>query len=186
MLSASSCQLTKAYYKMRTTTIQNPELCRITVSVIFAIVITIFSNCSAQTSSGKEMGEGYDSLLAKRLGADEYGMKRYVIAFLKTGPVKMTDSTERKRLQSGHLLNIQRLAKEGKLIIAGPFLDGQNLRGIFVFNVETVEEAKQLAASDPAVKAGIFELEFHPWYGSAALMETTRLHHRLERTNIFK
>ena len=130
--------------------------------------------------------QGYDSLLAKRLGADEYGMKRYVIAFLKTGPVKMTDSTERARLQSGHLLNIQRLANEGKLIIAGPFLDGQNLRGIFVFNVETVEEAKQFAESDPAVKAGIFDLEFHPWYGSAALMETTNLHHRVEKSNIFK
>jgi len=64
----------------------------------------------------------YDSLLAKRLGGDEWGMKKYVLAILKTGPNRLTDEKEIQELQKGHMDNIQRLADEGKLVVAGPFL----------------------------------------------------------------
>src|ERR1700750_2502587 len=81
----------------------------------------------------------YDAQLAQKLGADEYGMKTYVMAFLKTGPNRLKDSAARAELQKAHLKNIMRLADEGKLIVAGPFLDDQDIRGIFIFNVSTVE-----------------------------------------------
>jgi len=123
----------------------------------------------------------YDSVLAKKLGADEYGMKKYVMAFLKTGPVQLKDSVQRRQLLMAHLKNIQRLAKEGKLIVAGPFMDNQKIEGIFIFNVESVEEAKELTATDPAVKAGALEMELHPWYGSASLVEIPALHGKVQR-----
>jgi uncharacterized protein YciI len=123
-------------------------------------------------------------VLAKKLGADDYGMKKYVMAFLKRGSVKITDSTERAQLQQAHLKNIGRLAAEGKLIVAGPFLDNQPIRGIYIFNVTTVEEARQLTETDPAIKAGTLEMELHPWYGSAALIESLRIHYTLEKKNI--
>lgn len=142
---------------------------------IFSVAAMFFSlYCTAQTNN-------YDSALAKKLGADDYGMKKYVMAFLKTGPVKIKDSVERRQLLMAHLKNIQRLAKEGKLILAGPFMDDQTIEGIFVFNVESVEEAKALTATDPAIKAGTLEMELHPWYGSAALIEIPDLHQKVQK-----
>ncbi|HEX5025995.1 MAG TPA: YciI family protein [Agriterribacter sp.] len=126
----------------------------------------------------------YDEALAKKLGADEYGMKQYVMAFLKSGTVKIKDSAQRASLQQAHLKNIMRLAAEGKLVVAGPFLDNTSLRGIFIFNVASVEEAKALTATDPAVIAGTLEMELHPWYGSAALAETLEIHKKLEKKKV--
>lgn len=145
----------------------------------FLSIIALISivNGQAQTKAAKP---AYDSLLAKRTGADSYGMKHYVLAILKPGKAKV-DSAESSRLQLAHLKNIQRLAEEKKLVVAGPFLDRQNMNGLFVFNVATLEEARALADSDPAVKAGIFELELHPWYCSAALVEVPELHKKLQK-----
>jgi uncharacterized protein YciI len=126
----------------------------------------------------------YDSSLAKKLGADQYGMKRYVMAFLKAGPTQIKDSAQRSQLQMAHLKNIMRLAKEGKLIVAGPFLDKQEIEGIFIFNVTTIEEASSLTATDPAIKAGELIMELHPWYGSAALVETVSIHQTIQKKSI--
>lgn len=126
----------------------------------------------------------YDAALAKKLGADEYGMKRYVMAFLKKGPNRITDSVVAMKLQMAHLKNIGRLAKEGKLIVAGPFLDDQDIRGIFIFNVETIEEAKKLTETDPAIQAGALIMELHPFYCSAALMEVVPIHKTIQAKSI--
>jgi uncharacterized protein len=123
----------------------------------------------------------FDSVLARRLGADRIGMKVYVMAFLKKGPNRNQDSTEAARLQAAHMANIQRMAAEGLLVLAGPFMDDGELRGIYVFNVSTVDSARALTESDPAVKAGRLAMELHPWYGSAALMEVTRIHGTLQK-----
>lgn len=112
----------------------------------------------------------YNKALGDSLGADEYGMKMYVLAILKTGPAKITDKKVTDSLFAGHMANIQRLAKEGKLTVAGPLQSNErSYRGIFIFNVRTVDEARELVKTDPAIKAGIFETELYGWYGSAAL-----------------
>ena len=123
----------------------------------------------------------FDSVLAEKLGADEYGMKSYVMAFLKAGPNRDQDSATAVELQKAHRANISRLADEGKLVLAGPFLDDGEIAGIFIFNVATVEEAKQLTESDPAIKAGRLVMELHPWYGSAALVQVNDLHKVLKK-----
>ena len=128
--------------------------------------------------------DGYDAALAARLGADEYGMHRYVIAFLKAGPNRGQSEEEAQALQRAHLANIERMANEGTLVLAGPFLDDGPLRGIYVFKVDTVEEARALTATDPAIQAGRLEMELHPWYGSAALQEITAIHGRLQAKRV--
>ncbi len=126
----------------------------------------------------------FDSTLANKLGADEYGMKQYVMAFLKEGENRSLDSAARTALQIAYLKNIMRLADEGKLIVAGPFLDDQPVRGIFIFNVSSIEEAKKLTATDPAIKVGVLEMDLRPWYGSAALIEALHIHKTLEKKSI--
>jgi uncharacterized protein len=126
----------------------------------------------------------YDSILAKKLGADQYGMKHYVMAFLKTGPNQINDSVKRIEMQKAHLKNIIRLANEGKLIVAGPFLDDQPVEGIFIFNVESIEEAKALTNTDPAIQSGELVMELRPWYGSAALVEINALHQKIQKKSV--
>jgi len=123
-------------------------------------------------------------VLAKQLGADAYGMKQYVMAFLKAGPNRDRDSATAARLQRAHLDNIFRLADEGKLVLAGPFLDKGVIRGIYVFNVTTVEEAAELTSTDPAIQAGSLVMELHPWYGSAGLMQINEISKRIEKEQI--
>ena len=65
----------------------------------------------------------YDSLLARSLGADDYGMKTYILAFLQSGPERSQDSLEAADIQRAHLDYIKELAAAKKLVLAGPFFD---------------------------------------------------------------
>lgn len=136
---------------------------------------------SAQTA--EKPNPKYDAELAKKVGADEYGMRKYVLGFLKTGPKDgEVKGDARSELFKAHLANINRLAAEGKLAVAGPFNDPEKkFRGLFIFAVPTVEEAKALAETDPTVKAGVLIVEYVPWYGSAALMLTNDLHDKVQK-----
>jgi uncharacterized protein YciI len=125
----------------------------------------------------------FDPELAKRLGADERGMKMYVLCILKTGPRDAdVKGDERKEIFAGHFANIGRLADEGKLAVAGPFGENdKSYRGLYIFNVATIEEAEKLVMLDPAVKAGVFIPDLTPWYGSAAMMVVSETHKRIEK-----
>ncbi|HIO68063.1 MAG TPA: hypothetical protein EYN41_07005 [Flavobacteriales bacterium] len=106
-------------------------------------------------------------------------MKTYVLALLKKGPNRDMTEAEAMELQTAHMKNIQRLADEGKLVVAGPFLDGGDLMGIYIFDVKSLEEARALTESDPAVQRGSLEMELHTWYGSAAMKEINSIHSKL-------
>ena len=87
----------------------------------------------------------YDDKLAKKLGADERGMKMYVLCILKTGPKDAEfKGKERDDIFAGHFANIGKLANEGKLAVAGPFeKNDKTYRGLYIFNVATIEEAEK-------------------------------------------
>lgn len=105
--------------------------------------------------------------------ADEglpYEMTNYIVGFLRRGPNATSENTaETQKIQEGHLANIRKMAAAGKLAVAGPFMDNGDLRGMFIFKNTTMEEAKALVASDPAVKSGRLVLELHPWFSPAGL-----------------
>lgn len=146
---------------------------------IFALLFVITIGF-AQESETK-----FDEKLAKSLNADEYGMKKYVFCLLKSGSNTTASKEESKKLFEGHMANIEKLAKEGKLVVAGPFMkNDRNYRGIYIFNVETIEEAKALVATDPAIKANLLEAELTPWYSSAALQETLKIHDKIAKKKI--
>lgn len=126
----------------------------------------------------------FDEDLADELGADEYGMKRYVFANLVKGPVRNQDKEEAARLQRAHLDNITKLAEAGKLVLAGPFLDDGEVRGIYIFDVETIAEARKLTRTDPAIRAGRLKMELRPWYGTAALLKVNDIAKKVVRKGI--
>jgi len=118
----------------------------------------------------------YDSIAAKKFGADDYGMKKYVMAFLKIGPNQSYSSKQKDSLQKGHMDNIIRLANEKKLVLAGPFFGNDELRGIFIFDVQSIGEAEKLTNSDPAIQAGTLTMELKEWFGTAALIPINEIH----------
>lgn len=139
------------------------------LTVVFFLTISCSEQPKPKNLEAKKLEIKYDSVLAKKIGADDYGMKVFVMAFLKKGPNRPKDSLKSAQLQRAHLNNIKRLANEGKLLVAGPFMDNGDNRGIYIFDVSTIEEAKKLTETDPAVKAGSLVMELHQWYGPAAL-----------------
>jgi uncharacterized protein YciI len=81
----------------------------------------------------------------------------------------------------GHFENMQRLAAAGKLVSAGP-LDGvDGWRGMFIFAVKDIDEARQLVATDPVNAPGEMVAEFHRYYGSAALMDVNATHEKIAK-----
>jgi uncharacterized protein len=106
---------------------------------------------------------------------EEYEMTTYYVAFLYRGPAwSPEDTPERTRLQEGHMANIRKMGETGKLLVAGPFMDDGDLRGLFVFRTSTLEEAKAMAEQDPAVKAGRLRLEWHPWFAAKNITVTAK------------
>ncbi|MEQ9230060.1 MAG: YciI family protein [Cyclobacteriaceae bacterium] len=124
------------------------------------------------TASSQKTNPNYDAELAAKLGADEYGMKQFVLVMLKTGGNLSTDKALRDSCFAGHMNNISRLVEEKKLIVAGPLVKNDNAyRGIFILDVKSLEEAADLMQTDPAISADFLKPEFYQWYGSAALSE---------------
>ncbi|WP_228409715.1 YciI family protein [Chryseobacterium sp. T16E-39] len=127
----------------------------------------------------------FNQELATSLGADQYGMKAYTIVMLTSGSAKIEDKAKKSELMKGHMANIGKLADEGKIIVAGPFLEKnkEDYRGMFIFNTKSKEEAEQWVKTDPAVNAGIFSYEIFPWYGSAALPLYLKHHEEITKEN---
>ncbi len=125
----------------------------------------------------------YDAELAKKLGADERGMRSYVLVILKTGPKTMPAGKERDEMFAGHFANMTRLAEEGKLVLAGPLDRVDGWRGLFVFAVNSIEEAKKLTEADPVIINGEMIAEYHKYYGSAGLMMVNEIHEKISKQN---
>ena len=123
----------------------------------------------------------YNKTLADSLGADKYGMRSYIFAILRTGSFAPADKNKLNELFRGHMENINNMANAGKLIVAGPFQkNDKSYRGIFILNVKTIAEAKELLDKDPAIKQKLFDVELLEWYGSAALPMYLPYHEKIE------
>ena len=87
--------------------------------------------------------------------------QQFIFVFLnkKTDKVELPKA-EVEKIMEGHMANIKRLAKEGKLIVAGPFEGGG---GIFIFEATSVEQVKVWLGSDPGVQAKRWNVEILPY-----------------------
>jgi len=110
-----------------------------------------------------EMHPWWSEDVMKKTETPQKFMTAY-LAFLVRGEKWTPEKTpQTEEIQKGHMANIHRLADMKKLVVAGPFGDDGTLRGIFVFRVGSLEEARTLTLTDPAVQAGRLALDLHPW-----------------------
>lgn len=145
------------------------------ITIFLFLILTMSSE--AQT-----INPDFDQEKAKELNADEYGMKNYFFVILKSGTNKTEDKAVIDSVFSGHMNNINRMAEEGTLALAGPFgANDKNYRGLYIFNAKDIDEVTNLVNTDPAVQAKFLEAEIYPWYGSAAVQEITKLHNKIAK-----
>ena len=136
------------------------------------LIITLSAN-TAWAQNDTITNPNYDEELAKQLGGDDYGMKSYFLVILKTGTNTTADKEQISESFRGHLDNINKLVEQGNMVVAGPLgKNDQQYRGIFILNnISTMEEAKKLLDTDPAINKGLLDYDIYTWYGSAALPE---------------
>jgi uncharacterized protein YciI len=146
--------------------------------IVFAGICGLAADAWADPPAAKP---AFDAELARQLGADDYGMRNYVLVILKTGPTPMPKGEKRTEMFKGHFANIQRLADEGKLAAAGPFDGAEGWRGMFIFAVKEIDEAKALTATDPVIQSGEMIAEYHKLYSSAALMLIGETHKKIAK-----
>lgn len=134
------------------------------------LYLTLFLTLLSYALVAQTTNPNFDAELAKKYGADDFGMKKYIFVLLKTGTNTTQDKAFIKTCFSGHMENINKLVEDKKLIVAGPFVRNENgVRGLFIMDVSTIEQAKELLLGDPAVKENLLAAEFYEWHGSAAL-----------------
>jgi len=126
------------------------------------VVVPVFAQTPAPALPAKPAGERAPAVPANNPALPP-GMKQYWFVMLKKGPKRDQSPEEAKRLQAGHMANMEAYAAMGKLQIAGPFMDDGDWRGIFILDVPDRASAEAMCNDDPAVKAGRLACEIHPW-----------------------
>ena len=120
------------------------------------------SNDHQKTETSATPAEKYD--LSKDTSVYSGEMKRYWLVLLQKGPNRNQDSISAAKIQAAHMANINRLAKEGKLIMAGPIGIEDDLRGIFIMNCADSTEVENFVRTDSAVITGRLIMKYYPWW----------------------
>jgi uncharacterized protein YciI len=124
---------------------------------LYVILLTLFGKAFSQDSTKSDPA---------------YEMTTYVMGFLVKGPTWTQDKTpESAKLQQSHMLHIFSLIDSNKAKIAGPFLDNQEVRGIIIFNTDSIELARTWESVDPAVQAGRLSMQFTKWFAGKGIMK---------------
>jgi len=131
--------------------------------ILFIAFLAIACSNEHQTSEvSTTQPEKYD--LNKDTSVYSGEMKRYWLVLLKKGPNRNQDSISAEKIQAAHMANINRLAKEGKLIMAGPIGIEDDLRGIFLMNCADSAEVENFVRTDSAVITGRLIMKYYPWW----------------------
>jgi len=137
------------------------------MKILFFILLTgsFIVACSNEHKSSENsttQPEKYD--LSKDTSVYSGEMKRYWLVLLKKGPNRNQDSISAEKIQTAHMANINRLAKQGKLIMAGPIGIEDDLRGIFLMNCADSAEVENFVRTDSAVITGRLIMKYYPWW----------------------
>jgi uncharacterized protein YciI len=129
-------------------------------SIIILTILLVVANLSSSAQTDKDKKENK----VKPPKEDGYEMKQYFFVMLLEGKNRTQDSATAAKIQEGHLANINRLAALGKIMVAGPFGDRGNWKGLFIFDASSKEEVEQMLKTDPAVSSGRLDYDIRPWW----------------------
>ncbi len=127
--------------------------------------------CEGVFSMGRGIRTGVTTCIDCDRSGSGGGELRGVLVWLRTGPAQLSPEDSRA-VFDGHFENMEKMAAEGVLLLVGPLGEPRaepDHRGIYVFDVDDVEQAAALAATDPAVAAGVFVLDAEPFATRAPL-----------------
>ena len=101
-----------------------------------------------------------------KVANDTPRMKQYWLVMLLKGNNRTHDKTTAQRIQAAHIANIDRLAAEGKIVMAGPmgYKHDADLRGIFIMDAQDSVTAASYVKTDSAIITGRLRFELHPWW----------------------
>ena len=137
--------------------------------ILFYLVLVTAVACNDKKNTKQEpeatiTAANYDLQSDTTVYSDE--MKRFWLVLLKKGPHRDQDSASRAKIQMSHLANITRLAKEGKIIMAGPIGVQSDIQGIFLMNCVDSAEVEKIVRTDTAVITGRLIMEYYPWWSA--------------------
>lgn len=124
---------------------------------LLAVVVIILTAFTRKTSTVQMLSPVTDT-------TPVYEMKQYWLVLLYSGDVRSQDSITAAKIQKAHMSNIERLAAEGKIIMAGPMGDNGSLRGIFIMDGKDSTEIANHIKVDSAIVTGRLRFEIHPWW----------------------
>ena len=130
--------------------------------LVIGSIITACSNVHQEKEVTTTPPEKYDFTKDTTVYSEE--MKRFWLVLLQKGPNRNQDSLSAAKIQAAHMANINRLAKEGKLVMAGPIGVDGDLRGIFLMNCADSAEVENFVKTDSAVITGRLIMKYYPWW----------------------
>jgi len=115
------------------------------------------------------------AVLSNAARADEPmpNMEKYYVVLLKRAPnAPKLEGAALEELQKKHLGHLKAMYEAGKMVIAGPFDEQRDeaMRGMCLYRVATLDDARKLAEEDPAVKAGRLQVEVLAWWVEKGFM----------------
>lgn len=137
------------------------------LTVLFALLLALLPACGS-AAARDEVDHAWEGR----------PVRDYVFVFITTGPLRTPTPEQSQEAMRGHFANMQRLADEGKLLIAGPFADPRptpDHRGLFVMDETEVAKGLELANTDPAAVMGVFVMSAHRFTTDRPLTDLPRL-----------
>lgn len=133
---------------------------------LYILLLTSFLFSGSLLAQDIPLDEDGFPAFSYKEGDTTYHMRQYVFVMLKAGPNRDQDSTEVQRIQAGHMAFMNEMAEKGYLAIAGPFGDDGDWRGIYIYNVNSVEKVRELVQQDPAIQSGRLVADIRPWWSA--------------------
>lgn len=128
--------------------------------ILFAIMILIGGSISAQIDTA-----GFETFTYKEADST-FLMKKYYMLLYKSGPDRSQNEEEARKIQQGHLANINTMATQRVVCMAGPFQDSPDYAGALIFSVKDTAVIHEWMQKDPAVTSGRLTYEIHPWWAA--------------------
>jgi uncharacterized protein YciI len=88
-------------------------------------------------------------------GSDRAKRTRLAMLYVIIGHDGPDGATLRPKVRPAHLENLRPLAAQGKLVLAGPFLDGSG--SLIIVDMDSEAAALDFAQNDPYTTAGVFD-----------------------------